>query len=107
MYHFICDYVRGCAQCQANKVNTQKQPTPLIPISPTHALPFHTVAMDFITKLPKSNGYDTILTITDHDCTKAHIFIPCNKIINAAGVAKLYFNHVFKHFGILAKIILD
>jgi len=41
-------------------------------------MPFETVALDFITKLPLSQGYDSILTVTDHDCTKAAIFIPCN-----------------------------
>jgi len=42
---------------------------------------FETVAMDFITKLPLSGGYDTILMITDTDCSKASIFIPCNETI--------------------------
>jgi hypothetical protein len=54
------------------------------------ALPFQTIALDFIVKLPISNGYDSILTITDHDCSKAAIFIPCNETINAEGVAELY-----------------
>ena len=38
--------------------------------------------MDFITKLPLSGGYDTILMITDTDCSKASVFIPCNEAIN-------------------------
>jgi len=29
----------------------------------------------FIVKLPESEGFDTILTITDHDCSKAAMFI--------------------------------
>lgn len=63
--------------------------------------------MDFITKLPQSEGYDTILTITDIDCSKASIFIPYNKAINSEGVALLYLNHVIPHYGILHKIISD
>ncbi len=55
--------------------------------------------MDFIVKLPKSQGYDTILTITDHDCSKASIFIPCNKMITAEGVVELIIKHVFPHYG--------
>jgi hypothetical protein len=51
-------------------------------------MPFETVAMDFIVKLPLSNGFDSILTITDHDCTKAAIFIPCNETITAEGVGR-------------------
>ncbi len=56
--------------------------------------------MDFITKLPPSNGYDSILTVTDHDCTKAAIFIPCNETIMSEGLAKLYLQHVYPHYGI-------
>jgi hypothetical protein len=44
-----------------------------------NARPFKTIAMDFITKLPPSRGIDTILTITDTDCSKAFIFILCNE----------------------------
>ena len=47
--------------------------------------PFSTVAMDFIVKLPKSQGYDSILTITDQGCTKMAIFLPCNESIDAEG----------------------
>jgi hypothetical protein len=70
-------------------------------------MPFETVAMDFIVKLPLSNGFDSILTITDHNCTKAAIFIPCNETITAEGVAELYLQHVFKRFGLPQKIISD
>ncbi len=63
--------------------------------------------MDFITKLPPSNGYDSILTITDHDCTKAAIFIPCNKTITSEGLAKIYLQHVYPHYGIPRRLITD
>jgi hypothetical protein len=43
------------------------------------ALPFETVAMDFIVKLPLSEGFDSILTITDHDCTKMTVFHPMQR----------------------------
>jgi hypothetical protein len=70
-------------------------------------MPFETIALDFITKLPVSQGYDSILTITDHDCTKAAIFIPCNEEINAEGTAALYFKHVVTNFGLPTKVISD
>ena len=83
--------------CQHNKVNNQARKAPLSPIfAKPGVLPFEMVAMDFIFKLPLSDGYDSILTITDHDCTKAVIFIPCNETITAEGVAKLYLEHMFK-----------
>jgi len=63
--------------------------------------------MDFITKLPQSGGFNTILMITDTDCSKASIFIPCHETIDSEGVTLLYLNHVIPHYGIPHKIISD
>ena len=104
----IADYVKGCAECQRHKVNNQPTKAPLNPIYPkAEAMPFETVAIDFITKLPLSQGYDSILTVTDHDCTKAAIFIPCNEEINAEQTAALYLQRVVTNFGLPNKIISD
>ena len=86
----VYQYVKGCAQCQQNKVNTQVKKAPLNLSHQLRTLPFQTIAMDFIVKLPPSEGYNSILTITNHDCTKMIIAIPCQEIINAEGVANLY-----------------
>ena len=80
----------------------------LNPIYPKpEAMPFETVAIDFITKLPLSQGYDSILTVTNHDCTKAAIFIPCNEEINTEQTATLYLKQVVTNFGLPSKIISD
>jgi len=108
MKTFVTEYIKGCATCQMTKVNTHPAHPPLFPIFPTeNARPFETVAMDFITKLPQSGGYNTILTVTDTDCSKASIFIPCNEAIDSEGVALLYLNHITPHYGIPRKIISD
>jgi hypothetical protein len=108
MHDFITKYVKGCAMCQMNKVNTHPTKPPLYPITPvTEAWPFQTMALNFIIKLPESNGYNTILTITNHDCSKIALFIPCNKTIDSEGTAKLYACHVVPHYGLPKKIILD
>jgi hypothetical protein len=108
MHDFITKYVKGCVTCQMNKVNTHPTRPPLYPITlVTEACPFQTVALNFIVKLPESSGYDTILTITDHDCSKATLFIPCNETIDSEGIAKLYACHVVPHYGLPKKIILD
>ena len=102
----VQDYVKGCTDCQRNKVNTHPKKAPLVPITPIHqALPFQTIAMDFIMKLPESAGYDSILTITNHDCTKMLIAIPCREAINAKGIAELFLRQIFPRFGLPAKII--
>ncbi len=104
----VMDYVRGCADCQRNKINTRPTKAPILPIFPKpEAMPFETIALDFITKLPISQGYDLILTIMDHDCTKATIFIPCKESITAEETAGLIVQHVFPWFGLPSKFISD
>ena len=71
----------------------------------TGALPFQMISMDFIVKLPESAGYNSILTITDHDCTKMLIVIPCRETIMAEGVADLFLRQIFPRFGLPSKII--
>jgi hypothetical protein len=104
----VHDYVKGCAECQRHKVNTQARKAPFNPITPElDALPFQTIAMDFIVKLLQLEGYDSILTITDHDCSKAAIFIPCNETIDTDRVADLYLRNVFVQYGLPSKVICD
>ncbi len=104
----VKEYIKGCAQCQANKINMHTHKAPLYPLTTTaETRPFQTVAMDFITKLPLSDGCDTILTITDQGCTKMALFLPCSETITAEGIARLYLHHVFKQFGLPMKIISD
>ena len=108
MKGFVTEYIKGCATCQMTKVNTHPTKPSMFPItSEANALPFQTISLDFIVKLPVSDGKDTILTITDHDCSKAVLFIPCNETIDAAGVATLYATQVFPHYGLPRKVISD
>ena len=93
-------YVKGCAKCQESKT-IQLLHAPLHHFdTPTEEGPFQYVSMDFITDLPKSKGYDTILTIVDQGCSKVTKFIPCNKEITREGVAELYLQHLFPWYGI-------
>ena len=102
----IKNYVKGCPMCQSTKPRTSQPKVPQDPITPEHAsLPFGTIALDFITKLPTSNRYDTILTIMDHNCLKAVLFFPCKESISAKKVTQLYGTHVFPHYGIPRKVI--
>jgi len=45
------------------------------------AKPFSHIAMDLITGLPNSKGYNAILTIVDHGCSRGTIFLPCTMTI--------------------------
>jgi transposase InsO family protein len=108
MSSWIKDYVKGCATCQQNKIATHTTKVPLyrIPTSPT-TNPFQQIAMDLITQLPNSRGYNAILTIVDHGCSRAALFLPCQTTIGAPGIAALYFRHVYQWFGLPTKIISD
>ena len=101
MKEWVQQYVKGCGTCQQNKANTRPQKPPLYPITPKEGMgPFSTIAMDWITKLPPSLGYDSILTITNHDCSKAVLFLPCKEAMGTEELAQIYFNQVFPHYGI-------
>ena len=102
------DYVRGCATCQQNKTRTHPLRVPSFRISTKEGtMPFQTVAMDLITNLPPSRGHDAILTIVDHGCTRAALFLPCKTTISGEGVATLYHDHVYRWFGLPNKVISD
>jgi len=69
--------------------------------------PFQYVSMNLITDLPRSKGYDAILTIIDQGCSKATKFIPCNKTIDTEGVAREYLCHLVPWFSLPKRIISD
>jgi hypothetical protein len=89
------------------KVNTHPGRHPLQPIKSEVDAPFHQVTCDFITDLPESNGFDTIMVVVDHGLSKGVIYSPCNKTIDAKGTAELYINNVWKRFGFPKIFISD
>jgi hypothetical protein len=62
--------------------------------------------MDFITNIPPSSSYDSILVVVDH-LTKMVHFIPCIKTIIGEGTTKLFLDHVFQYHGHPKDIISD
>ncbi len=63
--------------------------------------------MDLITGLPQQRGYNAILTIVDHGCSRGAIFLPCTDTITGPGIAQLYLNHVYRWFGLPSWMISD
>ena len=108
MKEWIADYIQGCSICQQSKILTHRPKVPMykIPTIP-NARPFQRVAMDLITGLPQRKGYNAILTIVDQGCSQAAIFLPCSTEITGPGIAQLYFDHVYRWFGLPDKIISD
>jgi len=61
---------------------------------------------DFITKLTLAQGYDTILVVCDHFSKIAH-FVATTEKMSAEGLAKLFWDHIWKLHGLPESIILD
>ena len=68
----------------------------MYPITGTSNSPFQTVTIDFITKLLPSSRYNTILIITDHNVSKASIFLPYAKV----SALQSYMPYIFLHYRI-------
>ena len=63
MTEFVKSYIKGCATCQTTKI----RPPVKVPLKPNEIPdgPWETITMDFITDLPTTKGYDSILTVVD------------------------------------------
>ena len=108
MRKFVKQYIKGCTICQSIKAATYHPQIPLYPITATRWMgPFEIIALDLIVALPTLQGHDSILTITNHHCSKAALFFPCSQSIDALGVAQIYATQVFPHYGIPHKVISD
>jgi hypothetical protein len=89
------------------KVNTHPTVPPLSPIKSTTTQLFAVVTTDFITDLPDSEGFDSIMVMVDQNTTKGVIFIPMNKMVSVAEAACLYYEKVYTRFRLPDKIISD
>ena len=70
-------------------------------------LPFKQLSVNLITDLPPSNSHDSVMVIVNHRLMKGVILTPCSKAIDAARIAQVFFNYVFKHFGFHDTLIFD
>lgn len=62
--------------------------------------------MDYIVKLPKSDGYDSILVVVCRLTKMAH-FIPCTEAMTTEAFARLFVAHVFKLHGFPTDVVTD
>ena len=83
-----------------------KPHTPLYKIMvPENTPPFTQIVMDLIIGLPKSRGFDSILTIVDHGCSRGTIFLPCQSMVTGPQITQMYYQHVYPWFGLPTQII--
>ncbi|MBW0509340.1 hypothetical protein O181_049055 [Austropuccinia psidii MF-1] len=62
--------------------------------------------MDFITQLPVSNSFDSILVVVDR-FSKMAIFIPAYGTITSLELAQIFVSHVFSKHGLPVSIVID
>ena len=108
----IHTYIQGCLQCSKNKPSLH-QPYGQLGSLPVPALPWESISMDFIVKLPLSKSallpqeaLDSILVVVDRFSKMSH-FIPCREAMSATQLATLLFTHVFKLHGLPQSIVTD
>ena len=106
MKMLINDYVTSCPACQLSKPSKQLPYGELKPI-PFPSEPLAELSLDFIVGLPMTtNGSNAILTITDR-FSKYVKTVPGKETLSAEEWGSLYWKHVFKDWGIPARLISD
>ena len=107
MCYWVRNYVKGCATCQQNKIDWKGTPW-LNPIArPMTSRPFAQISMDFITDLPPSHDFDSILLIIDHGMSKGIILVSCNKTATASDTAQMLIDNLYQRFSLPNKAISD
>ncbi|KAE8228970.1 hypothetical protein CF326_g6075 [Tilletia indica] len=102
---FVRAYVRSCDTCQRAKVATHA-PYGLLQPNDVPTRPWQHIAMDFITKLPVSNGFDSVWVVVDRFSKMSH-FIPCHETTTAPQLAWMFLQHIFRLHGLPSTIISD
>ncbi len=105
VYTYLRRYVAACDTCNRIKIPRHKPYGLLQPLD-IPKRPWKSISMDFIVKLPKSHGYDSILVVCDRLTRAAH-FIPCNESISSTELAWLFIDRIFRYHGLPDSIVSD
>src|SRR6266850_3590692 len=107
MGSLIRQYIMGCSLCQQMKLIRTPDKAAILPIKSHATHPFEQLSLDFITNLPGSLSFDSIMVVVDHGLTKGVIFSPCTKTISATDTATLFIENVYHCFGLPSVMISD
>ncbi|KAI3744654.1 hypothetical protein L1987_57743 [Smallanthus sonchifolius] len=102
----IALYVAKCLTCYKVKAEHQR-PSGLLEQPKIPMWKWENLAMDFITKLPRtSRGYDSIWLIIDRLTKSAH-FLPIREDYGAEKSARIYIDEIVSRHGVPLNIISD
>ncbi|GJT21745.1 putative reverse transcriptase domain-containing protein [Tanacetum coccineum] len=102
----IAEYVSKCLTCLKVKAEHQR-PSVLLQQLEIPVWKWEGIAMDFVTKLPRtSSGHDTIWVIVDRLTKSAH-FLPMRENFKTDRLARLYLNEIVARHGVPISIISD
>lgn len=105
MQQRIRKFVRECQICQQAKVK-QALPAGLLQPLPIPLHVWDDIAMDFVTCLPLSHGFSTIMVVVDKLSKFGH-FIPLKAQYTSKTVAEVFINNIVKLYGIPRSIVSD
>jgi len=101
----VKDYVKSYMVYQLNKIERKKGARFLQPL-PTLNRPCQSGTMDFINRFPSLNWCKSIMVVIDR-FSKYAVFVTTLGACPVEEIAKLFYNHVVKYFGLPEDIVSD
>src|SRR5258707_9530651 len=102
---YVASYMAGCDVCNCCKSFLTQKVGKLTPNRiPTHC--WEVISVDTIGELLESKGYNAILVAVDRLSKHIHT-VPTVTMVDSAGVARLFLEHVWRHHGLPEAVISD
>ncbi|KAK3551428.1 hypothetical protein QTP70_017324 [Hemibagrus guttatus] len=99
------EYVKACSTCAQARTSRQL-PEGLLEPLPIPRRPWLHLSVDFLTDLPDSEGFTTVMVVVD-SFSKGCKLISLKGLHTAMQSAGAMFNHVFRNFGLPEDIVSD
>jgi len=102
----IIDFVQSCPECQKNKASRHHPYGLLSPLELPYA-PWQSIAMDFITDLPVSEGCDQLWIVIDRFTKMAHFIPLLQNGKTASDLARIFAKEIWRLHGLPSDIVSD
>ena len=101
----VVEWIRTCEVCQKYKSEHNSYPGLLQPL-PIPTAVWKDISMDFVEKLPDSEGANAVLVVVDRLSKYGH-FIALSHPFNAEEIANIFLDQVFRLHGLPTTIVSD